>query len=637
MPIEGFYISKLSVTGDGREPAVVNFFPGLNVITGLSDTGKSYIFSAINYIFGGKDTPEAITEAQGYEEIWLELKPFESDNIYTLQRGFNSNIIRLYQCGINEIGDSTEFKDLKTVHKGDKIDNVSAFLLQQSGFPITTNLAKNQKGETSTFTFRVLWDFISANEIEILKKESPILNGRNTDDTRQRNAFIYLLTGRREEKKYRAPTEKQKVENAHLAGQIELCKRMIENLNHSIASLEKERKRFGDIHQIEIEIEKLTDQVDRDAGQVSAMLDKRNEILDELEEQRNKIRSITQMQSRFNILRQHYKSDLSRLDFISEGHFLISQLQSSMCPACGKPLSDTTHKHASDSTIDDESIQEACKQEIGKIQTHLEDLEKTFSDLQAEQTKLEKKCRSLENDSDKLEIVLRDELRVTWSTNRGKLEELLSFRSIEHDYINASKQLVALQQTQAELTKKAREDVSLVAPVTKEPTTDKQEDDFKDASTKFARRIGNYLKKWKFSDETVTFNEDTWDIQIGEKQRKSFGKGKRGVLFAAFHLALMSHCISHKRPHPRFVLLDSPLTAHKGKLAEQEDYEEEELLPEEVQEEFFSSLASWKKDRQIIILDNKVPTAKAQDRSNTIVFSGDDSEGRFGFFPTAVH
>lgn len=48
----GLYIKKLIVSGGGKEPSVLEFDEGLNIICGPSNTGKSYILECIDYLFG---------------------------------------------------------------------------------------------------------------------------------------------------------------------------------------------------------------------------------------------------------------------------------------------------------------------------------------------------------------------------------------------------------------------------------------------------------------------------------------------------------------------------------------------------------------------------------------------------------
>jgi DNA repair ATPase RecN len=48
----GFQLRVLRVSGLGLPPADITFGPGLNIVSGASDTGKSFLFQTIDYMFG---------------------------------------------------------------------------------------------------------------------------------------------------------------------------------------------------------------------------------------------------------------------------------------------------------------------------------------------------------------------------------------------------------------------------------------------------------------------------------------------------------------------------------------------------------------------------------------------------------
>lgn len=49
-----FYIKEIIATGSGKTTSSVTFKPGLNIICGASDTGKSAILKSIKFLMGGK-------------------------------------------------------------------------------------------------------------------------------------------------------------------------------------------------------------------------------------------------------------------------------------------------------------------------------------------------------------------------------------------------------------------------------------------------------------------------------------------------------------------------------------------------------------------------------------------------------
>ena len=81
-------LKKLVLTGDGKKEAVIKFKQGVNVIVGASDTGKSYAFSCIDFALGSKGEPKKIPEARGYQNVFLEIKETESNEVITLRRDF---------------------------------------------------------------------------------------------------------------------------------------------------------------------------------------------------------------------------------------------------------------------------------------------------------------------------------------------------------------------------------------------------------------------------------------------------------------------------------------------------------------------------------------------------------------------
>ena len=85
-------LKKLIVSGVGKKDAILEFREGLNVITGDSDTGKTYAFQCLNYILGGEKEPKAIPEAKDYEKISLGFKNLNDIHVASLSKT-NSELI----------------------------------------------------------------------------------------------------------------------------------------------------------------------------------------------------------------------------------------------------------------------------------------------------------------------------------------------------------------------------------------------------------------------------------------------------------------------------------------------------------------------------------------------------------------
>lgn len=64
-----FYISKIIARGPGKTDSVIELFPGLNVIQGRSNTGKTCIIKCIDYCLGSNNKP--FDDSFGYTSIDL--------------------------------------------------------------------------------------------------------------------------------------------------------------------------------------------------------------------------------------------------------------------------------------------------------------------------------------------------------------------------------------------------------------------------------------------------------------------------------------------------------------------------------------------------------------------------------------
>ena len=141
----------------------------------------------------------------------------------------------------------------------------------------------------------------------------------------------------------------------------------------------------------------------------------------------------------------------------------------------------------------------------------------------------------------------------------------------------------------------------------------------------FCEYLSSTLKRWKFS-KTPKVLYDNGEFYINSKPSGDYGKGYRAIIYSAFAISLMEYCKEKGIPHPGFVVLDSPLTTYKGKKS-QED------VNGDIQDAFFSDLASLVNNMQIIILDNKEPSSEVKEKINFEEFTKDENNGRYGFFP----
>ncbi|TGP48865.1 hypothetical protein EN872_15320, partial [bacterium M00.F.Ca.ET.229.01.1.1] len=81
---------------------MIRFNRGPNVVSGDSDTGKSYLARLVDYVLGADELKKAIDEAADYETVWLEFRNAE-DEVLTLERSLQGGEVLAYSRSICDV------------------------------------------------------------------------------------------------------------------------------------------------------------------------------------------------------------------------------------------------------------------------------------------------------------------------------------------------------------------------------------------------------------------------------------------------------------------------------------------------------------------------------------------------------
>jgi hypothetical protein len=147
----------------------------------------------------------------------------------------------------------------------------------------------------------------------------------------------------------------------------------------------------------------------------------------------------------------------------------------------------------------------------------------------------------------------------------------------------------------------------------------------------FFELVEKTLKSWAFpGSDRVHFDLQVKDLVISGKARTSYGKGLRAITQAAFSISLLEFCASKDKPHPGFVILDSPLLSYK-----EPESADDDLSATNLNGNFYRYLLQLKSDRQVIVVENTDPPSDVELGDRVEHFSGMEGEGRFGLFPVS--
>jgi hypothetical protein len=184
----------IRILGPEKEPAVYEFTPGLNILWGSSDTGKTFLVQAIDFMLGAGDPLKDIPERNGYDHILLGLTAGGKE--YTIHRSINGGAFKRFDGLLLEVPkDPKAGTVLSAGHSAKNYNNLSNWLLQELGLDGKEILFSKTEGTRKSLGFRALAHLCIIIYPNITKDKSPLLSGQWVEATREYGVFRLLLTG----------------------------------------------------------------------------------------------------------------------------------------------------------------------------------------------------------------------------------------------------------------------------------------------------------------------------------------------------------------------------------------------------------------------------------------------------------
>lgn len=614
MTEKNFILRHLCFVGPNKNAATIEFNKGLNIVYGPSNTGKSSILDAIDFMMGREKKLKDIPEHVGYSEILLGLE-FSDGSLATLARSIRGGDYR-YLDGLHlESVDGVEHTILKQKTPTKKLNSLSNFLLGEIGLA-GKKLKKNAKNGKESLTLRTLLPLFFVNETDIQSERSPFLSGQYTKETVEISRLRMLVTGVDDSSLISEEVlEKEKISRSAKVGVLD---ELIEGM----------RKKVLDAASEDTTIEELNEQLEKLEGSIGTA----NEILEthqsnyyEVLSQKNaeqklfregteRLSEVVTMTQRFELLLEHYDTDISRLGGIIESGSLLSALSDSTCPLCGASPDKQEREHDCDGDI--ERVVEAAEAERDKVALLRRDLARTLEQLSEEKhgldTQIGQQRKRLDASLSELEALQPD-----LSAVRKSYSDLVTQRAQVLRAIELFESLGELEDRLAETSHVDDAEVVTVDNIVPES-----------ALFAVAKEVQYFLQAWGLpNSDSVHFSSETTDIVINGKHRISNGKGHRSITHSAVNLGLARYLEKEALPQIGFVVLDSPLIAYE------EPDEDDEISHTDLNKRFFDSLRDWSGLQTIIFENKKSITDEISSGPNVTHFTKKPNVGRYGFFP----
>jgi hypothetical protein len=603
----------LLITGPNCQPTAVDFGPGLNVIYGGSNTGKSHVLRLIDFTLGAKDPPEPIIEQAEYDLVHLGLL-LDDGSEKTLIRALQGGNVKIIDGLVRRRPGAGEGTSVSATHSA-KL-SLSKMLLEQlgaGGARVRTDAA----GKTRDLSFRDLERHALINEAKIQEPLSPILSGQYVTKTAETSVFKYLLT--RVDDSALDLAKPDLAQPLRQAAQLELLDRQIRDLEREISEADQDQEelmRLGDSLEEQLtrtfHVQESTESLYRE------LTEKRRELRQEYELLQDRLAEIDTLHARFELLAEHYRSDEQRLASIVEAGALFVLEDEGNCPVCGAAPGDHRPDQACEGDVN--AIVAAATTEVAELKGRAVELQQTIRGLALEREALAARAREILPELQALQASILQEVPSV-QTVRSETRQLIQRKiSVEKGLDRGRRRETLLSQRTELGVNPGYDSTTIVAQQQLDGAT-------MDA---FCQVVESELQSWRFPDaRRVFFELQKLDISVAGKSRAANGKGVRALLHGAFSIALMKFCRERKCAHPGFLLLDSLFITYR----DPSDADDTAIASTPLKDRAFRSFSMLPHDLQLVVVDNVDVPDWLERQPQCIHFTGRPGVGRPGLFP----
>lgn len=610
-----FRIESLRIKGPDKEPAVVNFKPGVNFIIGPSNTGKSLIIDAIDYAFGyqpkGRNNHYrlGIATDNGYEELTLSL--VTEKGIVNLTRKFEDTKIRV--DATDPDFDSGTYSISANAKK-----SINGILLQLLGVKEEHTVLSSQKGDASRITWRATQHFSLVRQPNIASEPSIYINpdARQSSQTYSPALLLFLLAGldfsftKGEDPKLTEAKKKAIIE--YIRGYLEHLSKRREEIRSTIPVDAQDAQEV--IASVEEDILQLQ-------NEITAAIAESKRIMDRIYALNSKLSEYSTIRDRFSVLRTQYESDLGRLAFIIEGESAGSNVTSPhVCPFCKNTITD---KDTEVSYVKD------VRANLAHIKSHISDLEVTDSDAEHHMQIISTEIADLESKKAEVDNHIETELRPRLQGLKQQMAWYKASIGYQHEM-----DLIDTEETslKAELYEKENEETSTP------PTFNILDHYSREIIGPLETRLVSILEKIHFPGyDAATFSTTSFDLMFGTKPKSGYmGGGYCGIINTVMIIGLMEHLIDCGMYASGLAIVDSPLS----QLSESKYLDEASTI----RRGFIDFLLNHDSAGQIILVEQNEKMADVleklrsedenlHERINIIEFTKDNDHQPYGFLP----
>ena len=593
------YFERVIAKGEGKTDSIIELKPGVNIIQGRSNTGKTAIIRCIDYVLGASKLP--IDESFGYNIIEVVIDTPKGK--ITISRVFGRNQVTVSTT----IPDADNgIYDLKR-NKNNKHPILSDLLLSSMGIDVPCEIIQNKDFKKQLLTIRTFLRMLMFIHTDIGRETSVIEPIEKTAKTPFLSALLLLLN---DENLSEAKTQtKLEIRVARKKAIEEYINKRISTTAKRRNELEDQMKLFESVN-VEATMQQALSDVQNIEAQIQELMEERRCLVERLQELQDKESESEMLLSRYHELRTQYAADIKRLNFIVDGEMVTKAIPpSATCPFCESKIAPRKK----------ESYIGSARAELSRIIRQMNDLAEIEQEILAEKQGVAAEVKELLNQKESIERCIDAELQ----PRIAALQEMITqYRS----YLQLKKELDVIKSFASDLETDLRNLPEEKESDVKYHPREYFTSEFQAAIDKLYMDI---LDECCFdpAPTTARFNISSFDIEIDGHQKTNYqGLGYCAFINTVTSLVFRQYLSENAKFDPGFLIVDTPLIGL--------DQGVEDAAPESMRTGLFRYIMKQKNVGQIIILENllHIPDLDYEAEGvNLITFTKGHSAGRYGF------
>ncbi len=606
-----FYIKSVGASGPKVEFSQVTFDKGVNILHGPSNSGKSYVISCINFMFGASEVPFTRLST-GYDTIHMTMESIDGRTVQMTRRIIDDKNGKKSDVGENLVTVVSDFEDVDSNDYSISKLEYSDMLLKLMGIKERCQIISTQAFVQQNLTNRSFLHSYFIDEDNIYEKIPAFDVPRHSKITACLTALHFLFTG--EDLHEIVPVESKKereLKKAKKNAVIIYINEKIQDLTKKRSVLEEELAKVGDTD-VESKMESTLEEIASIERQIYEATERSRKLMEEIFDISSKLEEATYLRDRYKALRTQYNSDIKRLRFIIDGEEKGSQRKKVVkCPFCDSSMQDKPGQRI--------AYAQASQVELDRITMQLDDLKEAEKDIQQEICVLEAQLQDLNKQNNEITLMISRGLKPKATQLRDMLESYKRIVQIKHELSAVDAMSVDLNSDVFE-REMEEDDEKLVFHPMKQIDMER----WKQWSDTFE----DIVKKCGYPNCTsARISPETYDAIVNGKRKADEGKGYRAFLNSIILFSLMKTLEDGCAYRPAMLILDSPILTLKEKVRA------DELADPGMRASLFNYIIQNCGDNQIIIAENEIPAAEVVDYSTIrlVEFTQDETQGVYGF------